>query len=424
MLLETLVIETTQAQDYLRPLGSFEELLYQMDKRSPLHATLAAHVDGATTITEWKDALGRTRRRHPLWSAVIVETNSGSPSFQSMQDPGVALRVIEGDFTFTWEAEMARELSVRIDAETGPLVRAVLMHTEDSCMVILSAHHSICDGMSLAFAIRDVLQALSGSKLQKLSLHSSQEDTLGMSSELRAQGRDTVQLKKPQRAPTVYRSKLSTVPEVRSLQFSCTLTEALRNRARQEQTTVHAALLAAAGMTATRNPDYGSGRSLHLCSTINNRELMGSPEDCGVLFTACDFPLSEGPLDGLWNLARRSKEVLKPEQSERGVKAVLGAVEGIVKSGLDAYSTGEQGGKLFQFDIHLSNLGAVPIATFYGAISLRQLWGPGVLVGFEGEQTLGISTLNSRLCLLHTSHSPLPFFLEQIESTLKLACTS
>ena len=116
--------------------------------------------------------------------------------------------------------------------------------------------------------------------------------------------------------------------------------------------------------------------------------------------------------------------MLKPEQSERGVKAVLGAVEGMVKSGLDAYSTGEQGGKLFQFDIHLSNLGAVPIATFYGAISLRQLWGPGVLVGFEGEQTLGISTLNSRLCLLHTSHSPLPFFLEQIESTLKLACTS
>jgi hypothetical protein len=103
---------------------------------------------------------------------------------------------------------------------------------------------------------------------------------------------------------------------------------------------------------------------------------------------------------------------------------VLGAVDGIVQSGLDAYSAGEEGGKLFLFDIHLSNLGAVAIPTSYGALSLRQLWGPGVLIGFEGEQTLGVSTLNGRLCLLHTSHRPLPGFLDQIGSTLSLACTS
>jgi hypothetical protein len=111
-------------------------------------------------------------------------------------------------------------------------------------------------------------------------------------------------------------------------------------------------------------------------------------------------------------------------QSTDGVKAVLGAVDGIVQSGLDAYSAGEEGGKLFLFDIHVSNLGAVPIQTSYGDLSLRQLWGPGVLIGFEGEQTLGASTVNGHLCLLHTSHSPLPGFLDQIESILSSACTS
>jgi hypothetical protein len=168
---------------------------------------------------------------------------------------------------------------------------------------------------------------------------------------------------------------------------------------------VHAVLLAAAGMAARRNPGYGSDRDLHLCSTISNRARLGSHEDCGVFFTACDFPLPDSPVDDLW-------------------KAVLGAVDGIVQSGLDAYSAGEEGGKLFLFDIHLSNLGAVAIPTSYSALSLRQLWGPGVLIGFEGEQTLGVSTLNGRLCLLHTSHRPLPGFLDQIESTLSLACSS
>jgi hypothetical protein len=99
------------------------------------------------------------------------------------------------------------------------------------------------------------------------------------------------------------------------------------------------------------------------------------------------------------------------------------AVDGVVKAGLDACSTGEGGGRLFQFDIHLSNLGAVHLPSAYGALSLRQLWGPGVLIGFEGGQTLGISTLNGRLCLLRTSHTPLHHFLEDMESLLDTAAS-
>lgn len=303
MILETVLSETSQAQGFLRPLGSLEELLWQMNKRSPLHATLAAHVDGSTTIGGWRSALDQTWRRHPLWSAVIVETDDGAPFFQAMRDPGVELRVIEGEFTQGWEREVARELSVRIDAESGPLVRAMLMHNDASCMLILSAHHSICDGLSLAFAMRDVLQALSGIKLTELSLHSSQEDSLGTCSEPRAQRRNG-QRPEVAAAPTGYWSNSSIVPEARSLQFSYTLTDALRKRARQEKTTVHAALLAAAGMAARQNPGYGSDRDLHPCSTISNRPRVSSPEDCGVFFTACDFPLPDSPVDDLWDLAR------------------------------------------------------------------------------------------------------------------------
>jgi len=423
MILETVLSETSQAQAFLRPLGSFEELLWQMDKRSPVHATLAAHVDGPTTIEEWRSVLNQTRQRHPLWSAVIAQTEDGTPFFQTMHHPGVALRVIEDEFARAWEREVARELSLRIDAENGPLIRAVLMHTDASSMLILSAHHSICDGMSLAFAMRDVLQALSGSKLKKLRLHSSQEHMIGICSESKAQRWSGLR-PEASAARTVYRSNSSIIPEVRSLQFSYALTDALRKRARQEKTTVHAALVAATGIVARRNPGYGAGRDLHLCSTISNRGRVGSPEDCGVFFTACDVPLPDSPVDDLWNLARRSKEILSLGQSEGGVRAALGAVSGIVQSGLDAYSAGEEGGKLFLFDIHLSNLGALAIPTSYGTLSLRQLWGPGVLIGFEGEQTLGVSTLNERLCLLHTSHRPLSCFLEQIESTLNLACNS
>jgi hypothetical protein len=299
MILETVLSETSQAQGFLRPLGSFEELLWQMDKRSPLHATLAAHVDGSTTIAGWRAALEQTRQRHPLWSAVIAQTDNGAAFIRARHDQGIELRVIQGAFDQGWEREVARELSIRIDAECGPLIRAVLMHTDASSMLILSAHHSICDGMSLAFAIRDLLQALSGLTLKKLGLHPSQEDALGMDSEPKGQRRHVGQRTEMPAVATVYRSTSSTVPEVRSLQFSCALTDSLRKCARREKTTVHAALLAAAGIAARRNRSYGEGRDLHLCSTISNRARVGSPEDCGVFFTACDLPLPDSPVNNL-----------------------------------------------------------------------------------------------------------------------------
>ena len=326
----------------------------------------------------------------------LLKVTMAGPVFRTGMTHGLRF-VIEGELTQNWEHEVAREFSEPIDARSGPLVRAVLMHAEASWILILSAHHSICDGMSLAFAMRDVLQALSGSKLENLSLHFSQEAALGMCSRPRARMRRVEQQAKQPSSPTVYRSSVSIVPEVRSLQFSCALTEALRKRARQEKTTVHAALMAAAGIAARQNPSYGLGRDIHICSTINNRAFIGSPEDCGVFFTACDFPIEDSPTNDLWNLARKSKHMLTLGQNAAGVKAGLGTVDGIVQSGLDAYSAGEQVGELFLLDIHVSNLGAVPIRTSYGALSLRQLWGPAVLLGFEGEQTLGVSTVNGQV---------------------------
>jgi hypothetical protein len=199
--------------------------------------------------------------------------------------------------------------------------------------------------MSLAFAIRDVLQALSGSGLEELGLHCSQEDALGMCPQPRARLRQAEQSPEQSQRPTVYRLSSSVVPAVRSLQFLPALTETLRERARQEKTTVHAALIAAAGIAARLNSDYCPGRDLKVCSTINNRALMGSPEDCGVFFTACDYPIADSPLDDLWDLARKSKHMLTSAQTADGAKAVLGAVDTIVRSGLDAHSAGEEGGK-------------------------------------------------------------------------------
>jgi hypothetical protein len=44
-----------------------------------------------------------------------------------------------------------------------------------------------------------------------------------------------------------------------------------------------------------------------------------------------------------------------------------------------------------------------------------------VLTGFEGQQTIGVATVNGALCLLHTSHTPPDGLLKKTQSILARA---
>jgi hypothetical protein len=76
----------------------------------------------------------------------------------------------------------------------------------------------------------------------------------------------------------------------------------------------------------------------------------------------------------------------------------------------------------FPCELLLTNLGNLPIQFETGALKLKALWGPSVLMGFEGEQTVGVATTNDSLCLLHTSFAPIPSLLERTEGILRSAC--
>jgi hypothetical protein len=43
-------------------------------------------------------------------------------------------------------------------------------------------------------------------------------------------------------------------------------------------------------------------------------------------------------------------------------------------------------------------------------------------MGFEGEQTVGVTTTNGSLCLLHGSFTPLPWLLPRTERILRSVC--
>ena len=66
----------------------------------------------------------------------------------------------------------------------------------------------------------------------------------------------------------------------------------------------------------------------------------------------------------------------------------------------------------------MTNLGPLPFDSQFGALKLKALWGPAVLQGLEGEQTIGVANVDGSLYLTHTSHTPPDGLLEAMRDIL------
>jgi len=292
----------------LRPLGSLEEFLWLIDQNRPVHFALAAQVQGPTTVERWRDALDLVQLRHPLLS-VRIETNGNSrPHFRRETAARIPLRVAqENDVAQRWESEIELELSIPFNARQAPLVRAVLLHEANQAVFILVAHHSIADGLSIAFVIRDVLQALSGNPIDLLPLLRAHEEILGVTRSDAVQPESSKESNSTSPArPATYLRKEDSRPRIKSLRLTPQLTGRLRERARQEGTTVHGALTSAVALAFWQtNPEFKE-EPIRLCSPTDTRKLLGLGEDCAVLISARVVAIEPHASTAFWDIARRS----------------------------------------------------------------------------------------------------------------------
>jgi len=416
---------TDPAESYVRPLGSFERLLWLLDQASPRHFSLAAQIEGPTTVGDWRAALDHVQRRHPFFSVCIEKDRDSNPQFRQVPDKPIPLRVVRvGSTQPHWLTELLqREVATPFDPGLAPLVRAVLMHEPHRATLILSAHHSIADGLSLTFAIRDMLLALSGNPRDPLlvtpsiesmldSVHSSPIDLASTS-----EGSEIEETR-----PSVFRSRHGLMPSVRGLSLSAELTVKLRKRAQQEETTVHGALCAALVLAGRQAIGEWEDKPVQVLSPIDMRKLLGIGEHCGLFISAGSVSFKPNGETAFWELARFAKSQLAGAQSGDGVTSAIHAIQEAVSKGLGVEAAMQLAAHGFAYEAMVSNLGNLRYETGFGEFNLKAMWGPAIGGSFEGGRTIGVVTLNDTLHLLHTSYAPVPFLLEGIEKVLLAAC--
>jgi NRPS condensation-like uncharacterized protein len=412
-------------EDCVRPLGSFEHLFWLIDQKSPMHFSLAAQIEGPTTVGDWRVALDHMQQRHPFFSVCIQKNDNSNPRFCQVRDRRIPLRVVQlvGTSQQNWLTELRKEVATPFDPGVAPLVRAVLMHETDRSTLILSAHHSIADGLSLTFAIRDTLLALSGSPKNPLLVTPSIESLLDSADSGLIELAPTGEINETEEiAPSVYRSQHGLIPSIRGLSLSVELTAKIRKRAQHEGTTVHGALCAALVLAGRRAIDKWENKPVRVLSPIDIRKLLGIGEHCGLFVSAAPVAFKPNGQTTFWELARFAKRQLLGAQTPDGVTCTIRAMQQKVSKGLDVEAATQLAEHGFSHEAVLTNLGNLRYETTFGKFKLEALWGPAIAGGFEDGRTIGVVTVNGALHLLHTTYVPVPFLLERIEQLLCAAC--
>lgn len=108
---------------------------------------------------------------------------------------------------------------------------------------------------------------------------------------------------------------------------------------------------------------------------------------------------------------------LEAYRIQPGMAALIGLVEPFMNNhGLNKMIHFDS--RICAPDILISNLGVLNFSRNIGELTLESLWGPNVLIGTEGEQTIGVATINGNIHLIHTSYQSAPHLLEGAKKIL------
>jgi hypothetical protein len=399
----------------LRELDAFEEFFWLIEQSVPVFHTIIAEVKGVTTIEQWECALDAVDVRYPLLSASIRKLPGERPFFEKLPGVSMPLRIAPLRDSLVLEEEMEKELQKPFGDGSGPLTRATLFHARDRAVVMFATHHSSLDGKSHLLLVQDVLAAVAGEDPgEQLEVLPGIGQLLGLP------------------ASADYVKKLagrSVAPEdgagvevfrvrVQRLQLTVEETTALLEGAKKEQTTVHAALVAALTLAGRRYSDAWQVGPVRCMSPIDMRKALGLPDAAGLLLSLHQGPVPTPDGASFWDIARAVREDMLPAQTADGARHLLSVMSSRVAeehNARDLYWSVLNGPLLHE--LMVTNYAGYRARSEYGDLRLEALF-TGSSSVMPALQKVSVLTVNGRLGMTLVARDVFPNLLEDARDIL------
>lgn len=403
----------------VRALGTNERILHHYSKEYPRHFCIVAELAGAKSREDYRSAFATVQRRHPMLR-VCVEDDAQGGSYYCRSERPLEIRFPEEP---NWRRVVERELWSPFPADKAPLMRVSILHAADRATVILTLHHTAFDGLSGAYIIQDLIEALDGRALPSLpllppmeviaakALSSYAETPPTESASGNSAPRETADhlLRQPYQGDPYIISTISFDREFANLARRCS---------KENGTTLHGAICAAVICSATAENGQDS---FTILSPIGLRAMLGLDRDCGVHIVVGAARFALEPRRQFWQLARQATDDLAHMRSPRGVLASIRRAEANFPADAESKITYGQTG-LLVYDALVTNLGELAIPADVGSLRLKALWGPIILGRFSNSRVFSVASLDGQLRIVEATPPQSAPILDRLRQALMDAC--
>jgi hypothetical protein len=399
----------------LRDLDAFEEFFWLLEQNLAVFHAAIVEVKGTTTLEQWKDPFHEIQIRYPLLSASIRKIPGERPFFEKVQGASMPLRIAPLADSLVLEEEMEEELQTSFGDGSSLMTRATLFHARNRSVVMFATHHSGMDGKSHLLLVQDLLAAVAG---ENLGEPTKVQPGLGQLLGLPAPGQYGKKLVGRSVAPDLGNRTALPRVRVKRLELSAAETEVLRERAKEEGTTVHAALVAAMTLAGKRYSEEWNAATVRCMSPIDMRATLDLPDAPGLLISCHQAPVLTLEGTSFWDIARSVREGLLPAQSVDGAQNFIAGLSSLVSEELnagDVYLSSLSGPMIHE--LMVTNYAGFRVRREYGDLQIENLFTGGPSVS-PGLQKVSVLTVNGRLGMTLVSREVFPTLLEDTREIL------
>jgi len=393
----------------------------------PLNVVMMARIKGHVDAEEMHAAVEKLRARHALL-AVRVRIEADDKACYTTRDvPALPFKAIERRTDRQWFDTAVGELKASFPMDVGPLVRFTLLQSEDVSELIVCGHHAICDGISLAYLIRDILEhtANPSKPVERLPSPPAVDRETGPTPPStgflaraliglmnRAWRRKKLRFDFDSMEALHERYwERNAGARLLAWQLSESETARLVARCREEGVTVNSALWAA--FLTVQHEVQGSGERFRSRAglAISTRDMLKLPvgESFGFYASSHKVHLKHYLDRPFWDAARKVHEQLKSSIASANPFRMLSATlldptlldslyfskYGLARNGMSERLLKKMMWEKVNFGFAITNVGRVDVPVAYGNLELDAVYGPCVYSDVN-EKTVGVITVGNK----------------------------
>jgi NRPS condensation-like uncharacterized protein len=146
-------LEAVEMNGFNRKLGVERPMLML-----PLNVVMMGRVNGNVNPETIVSSIKEMQKKHVLLSVRVELTRERDAWFSSSNVSDLDVQIIPRQNIKQWEQLAKKQCEQSFEVDKGPLIRFSVLHDNEGFDLILCAHHVICDGISMNYLIRDILE--------------------------------------------------------------------------------------------------------------------------------------------------------------------------------------------------------------------------------------------------------------------------